>query len=138
MPNRPLIPCRKGGCSNLVPYGTGYCPTHTHIAKEIIRENFSVLDRKKTPEQKAFYSSKKWVETSLKHRQLEPLCRRCKAKGHIVAAQMVHHNPPVEVLLKENKSPFDHQYLESLCNDCHLGELRLKKITPYSNKVFPS
>jgi len=128
MPNRPLIPCRKQGCHNLVPQdGTGYCPAHTHIAKEIVRDNFSTLDRKKTPEQRAFYSSKRWVETSQKHRRFEPLCRRCKANGRIVAAQMVHHNPPVEVLLREGKSPYDHRYLESLCNDCHLGELRKKR-----------
>ncbi|MDR2593010.1 MAG: hypothetical protein LBC59_09475 [Chitinispirillales bacterium] len=128
MPNRPLSPCRKQGCSNLVPQGgTGYCPTHAHVAKADVREGFSALDRKKTPEQKAFYSSTRWTETSLKHRQLEPLCRRCKAKGRVVAAEMVHHNPPVDVLLREGKSPFDHQYLESLCNDCHLGELRLKR-----------
>lgn len=128
MPNRPLTLCRKQGCPNLVPQGgLGYCPAHTHVAKEVIRENFSVLDAKKTPEQRAFYTSKRWTETSLKHRQLEPLCRRCKANGCIVAAEMVHHNPPVEVLLREGKSPYDHQYLESLCNDCHLGELRLKR-----------
>jgi 5-methylcytosine-specific restriction endonuclease McrA len=98
------------------------------LEKEIIKENFSKLDYKKTPEQKAFYSSHKWHTTSLAHRKIEPLCRRCKAKGLIVPAQMVHHAPPVEVLLQEGKSPFDHQYLESLCNNCHLAELRKKKL----------
>jgi len=126
LPNRPLTPCKKQGCPNLVD-NHGYCSAHAHIAKEIIREGFAVLDRKKTPERRAFYSSKRWVNTSIEHRRREPLCRRCKANGRIVAAQMVHHNPPVEDLLRDGLSPFDHQYLESLCNDCHLGELRKKR-----------
>lgn len=130
MPNRPLTPCRKAGCSNLVER-PGYCPIHKHVEKEVIRENFAVLERKKTHEQKAFYSSNRWTQTSLQHRQQEPLCRRCKAKGYIVPAQMVHHNPPVETLLAEGKDPFDHKYLESLCNNCHLGELRGKKKKAY-------
>jgi len=127
MPSRPLTPCRKVGCPNLVVAGQGYCPVHKHVEKEAIRENFAILDSKKTPEQKAFYQSHKWHTTSLQHRQREPLCRRCKAKGFIVPAQMVHHNPSVEELLAKGLSPFDHRYLESLCNDCHLGELREKK-----------
>jgi len=126
MPNRPLTQCRKPGCPELVET-PGYCHIHAHVAKEVVRMAFSELDRKKTPERRAFYSSKKWADTSIEHRRREPLCRRCKAKGIVRAAQMVHHDPPVEELLKRGLSPFDHKYLESLCNDCHLDELRAKK-----------
>jgi len=131
VPNRPLTPCRKQGCPNLVDI-PGYCPVHAHLHKMDVREAFAVLDRKKTPERIAFYNSKRWTNTSLEHRRREPLCRRCKAKGVIRPAQMVHHDPPVEELLAQGLSPFDHRYLESLCNDCHLGELRAKKTSKSS------
>ena len=103
--------------------GGGYCDKH----KTVPTPAFETLNSKKTSEQKKFYSSRKWTETSKQHRQQEPLCRRCKANGLIVPAQMVHHNPPVEDLIARGLSPYDHAYLESLCNKCHLVELRKKK-----------
>ena len=125
MPNRPLKPCLKMGCNNLTK--SGYCDAHSHIQKQRIKEAFGLLDRKKTPESKAFYASRRWIKCSIEYRRIEPLCRRCKAKGIIKAAQMVHHNPEVKTLLEQGLRPYDHQYLESLCNDCHLGELRARR-----------
>jgi len=51
---------------------------------------------------------------------------RYREQGRVVPVQMVHHNPSVEVLLASGMSPYDDQYLESLCNRCHLAELRGK------------
>ena len=126
MPQRSFTQCKKMGCPNLV-RGYGYCPEHTTELKIDYRESFKGLDDKKTPEQKKFYSSSLWTRTSIRHRRAEPLCRRCHDSGRIVCADMVHHNPPLEVLISENKNPLDDNYLESLCNDCHLSELRNKR-----------
>jgi 5-methylcytosine-specific restriction protein A len=101
----------------------GYCPAHRRGRPS----GFDALDRRKTDESRSFYASRRWTEASRRHRQTEPLCRRCRAAGKIVPAQMVHHNPPVEHLLSQGLSPYDDRYLESLCNNCHLEELRKKK-----------
>jgi hypothetical protein len=126
MAQLPLTPCKKYGCPALV-RGYGYCGEHTHIGQEIARKPFEQLETRKTPEQRAFYSSAAWTRASLQHRAKEPLCRRCHDNGIIKAVEMVHHNPPLEVLLAEGKSPLNDEYLESLCNNCHLGELRNKR-----------
>jgi 5-methylcytosine-specific restriction enzyme A len=125
MPSRPLTPCRHPGCPALLSK-PGYCPKHA-ITKDTMRRGFDGLDAKKTDESKSFYASAAWTEASKRHRELEPLCRRCRAKGRIVPAQMVHHNPPREEIIAAGESPYDDRFLESLCNDCHLRELRAKK-----------
>jgi len=125
MPNRPLTPCRHPGCPALLDK-PGHCEKHA-VKEERPREGFGALDAKKTDESKAFYAGAAWTAASKRHRELEPLCRRCRAKGRIVPAQMVHHNPPREELVARGLSPYDDTYLESLCNGCHLGELRAKK-----------
>jgi 5-methylcytosine-specific restriction endonuclease McrA len=126
MPQRALTPCKRQGCPALV-RGYGYCPTHTHIGQEITRKPFEQLEERKTPAQRAFYSSAAWTETSRRHRAKEPLCRRCRTNGKIVSADMVHHNPPLEEILSQGRSPLADDVLESLCNNCHLGELRNKR-----------
>jgi 5-methylcytosine-specific restriction protein A len=112
MPNRAKSICRKAGCNVLID-SPGYCEKHSYLG------GWKALDAKKTPEQRKFYSSYRWVKTSKEHRQLEPLCRRCKAEGLVVPAQLVHHVIPVEELIAKGLSVYDHQYLESLCIRCH-------------------
>jgi 5-methylcytosine-specific restriction protein A len=124
MPQRAKSICRKPGCSTLID-APGYCQRHTTEIDS--RINFRELDNRKTDEQKKFYSSREWTSASLAHRQSEPLCRRCRADGKIVAADMVHHNPSREELIKRGLNPLDDKYLESLCNNCHLAELRRKR-----------
>ena len=124
MPKRAMSPCRKSGCSALVER-PGYCPAHQPACPD--RAGFAALDARKTPEQRKLYGSARWTAVSKAVRVKEPLCRRCKVAGRIVPAQMVHHNPPVEVLLARGDSPYDERFLEPLCNMCHLKELREKK-----------
>jgi len=116
--------CKKMGCSNLVV--KGYCNKHAPIAEQETKERFTTLNTKKTPEQRAFYSSAEWTATSRAHRINEPLCRRCKAQGIIRAATLTHHNPPLQYLLSNNLSPYKDEYLESLCLSCHQKELYAK------------
>jgi len=82
---------------------------------------------RKTPEQRRFYSSAAWTEASRRHRRAEPLCRRCLAAGRVVAGELVHHNPPLDKLLLLGLNPLSDEYLETLCNRCHMGELRAKR-----------
>jgi hypothetical protein len=125
MMQRALRICRKAGCPTLVQ--SGYCPKHARIPQENIRESFEKLDSRKTPEQRAFYSSARWTEMSLRHRVHEPLCRACKARGIITPGTLTHHNPDRETLIARGLDPFDDQYLETLCDRCHMDELRKKK-----------
>jgi 5-methylcytosine-specific restriction enzyme A len=127
MPPRPKRPCKKPGCPALVNPDEGqYCPKHLPMQQRDTRSRFDALDRRKTAETKAFYSSAQWTLTSKMHRQKEPLCRRCKKNGYVVQGELVHHNPPLEELLKTGGNPFSDDNLETLCTSCHQRELRAK------------
>lgn len=112
--------CTYAGCSALVSSGSR-CELHPY---ESMRER---LDKKKTPEARSFYSGSKWTRTSLEHRKLEPLCRSCKKKGLTTEGALVHHNPERQDLIEAGLDPYDHKYLETLCFNCHQGELREKR-----------
>lgn len=112
--------CTYPGCNALTDNGSR-CPEHPY---KTIRQR---LDRTKTDEDRRFYSSRKWTQTSLKHREIEPLCRRCRADGYVVQGTLVHHNPDRKELIAKGLSPFDHEYLETLCFSCHQKELRAKQ-----------
>jgi len=118
MPNRPSIKCRKVGCNTLLSK-PGYCDKHK-------RTPWKSLDETKTAESYDFYHNAKWIKVSKRHRQEEPLCRLCKERGLVVSAQLVHHEPEREVLIARGDSPYDDQYLVSLCLACH-NRIHLKK-----------
>jgi len=118
---RPLRPCARQGCSALVE--RGFCPAHTIVRDNPLRQ----LDAKKTIEEKRFYSSRAWTEASRRHRRAEPLCRRCRARGVVSPAMLVHHSPPLVDLWRLGLNPLDDAFLESLCVGCHMGELRAKR-----------
>ena len=117
--NRPKSICRQFGCGDLIDY-SGYCEAHK-------REPFKLLDRKKTPQQKSFYSGLSWTNKSISFRMRNPLCKRCESRGLTVAVQMVHHKPDLSYLMSNGLNPYDDQYLEGLCNNCHLEDLRDKR-----------
>lgn len=123
--NRALRICRKSGCTELVK--EGYCNKHQHLTRERQRDSWSELDKRKTDEARRFYSGPRWTRCSVRHRAREPLCQRCKADGIIKVAEIVHHNPSRETLIDQDKNPYDDQYLESLCFNCHQEELRKRK-----------
>ena len=111
--------CTYPSCSTLVTSGHR-CSLHPY---DSMRQQ---LDKKKTSESRKFYSSHKWTMTSRKHREIEPLCRRCKEGGLVVQGELVHHNPERQELVFMGLDPFDHEYLETLCFRCHQHELRAK------------
>jgi len=122
---RALRICRQVGCTELVI--SGYCAKHARVPLENKRKSFEALDARKTTESQDFYSSARWTKISRLHRQYEPLCRRCKERGIVKAGDLAHHNPPREELLAAGLNPFDDQYLETLCLECHQEDLRKKK-----------
>lgn len=72
------------------------------------------------PEQKKFYSSKKWKRCRDTYLSEHPICERCSKKGIIVAAEHVHHKR--ELTVNNYKNPMialNPDNLEALCFDCH-------------------
>lgn len=116
--------CKQSGCSELLS-SPGYCDKHQKGSDKFKKQNDA-----KTEETKSFYSSSKWTMTSRNHREKKPLCEECKKKGIRQKADLVHHVPELTELLKQNKNPYDEQYLFSLCFSCHQKELNKKKDVP--------
>ena len=121
MPSRGKSICRKIGCNTLID-SPGYCLEHAHANNAFTHQN-----NIKTIKTKRFYSSGSWTRASREHRIQEPLCQECLRRGVVKSAEMVHHEPPLEILMDKGLNPLDHKYLQSLCNNCHLGHLRAKK-----------
>jgi 5-methylcytosine-specific restriction protein A len=62
------------------------------------------------------YNKQRWKRLRAWHRQREPLCRTCKARGLVVPAQVVDH------IMQHNGDErlfFDPENLQSLCKPCH-------------------
>lgn len=73
---------------------------------------------------KKFYRSKQWQETRSAYlSSVHGLCERCRDKGLIIAAKVVHHK---QYLRPGNMSDpsitLDWRNLEALCQDCHAWE----------------
>ena len=99
---------------------------------------FSALDERKTIEEKRFYRSSRWTRASRLHRIREPLCRYCAEHGRIRKGELVHHEPDLRIIVQRNLNPFDDRYLVTLCNDCHMAELRThSKFTKGKGVLIP-
>ena len=75
------------------------------------------------PEQKRFYSTKRWMKCRDTFLSDHPLCERCLKVGRAVPAEHVHH----KIELNENnyKDPLialNPDNLEALCQECHTKE----------------
>ena len=68
-----------------------------------------------TPQAKAIYNTAQWKRVRLE--ALERDGYRCCACG--APTRVVHHQPPIEILLKQGADVFDLGYLFSLCEACH-------------------
>lgn len=121
-----LKPCEIPGCPNLVEHG--YCEVHANKApKADNRKNFKKLDCKKDARTIKFYSGAAWNRTRNAYRKVQPLCEECLRNGKITPSQLVHHKKKLTEILREGLNPYNFQYLEALCNNCHLKELRSYK-----------
>lgn len=123
-----LQPCKLPGCPELVEKGEGYCKHHAVFNKVYVnRKAFDRLDRKKNPETIKFYTSRPWIRTSRLYRKMYPLCEECERNNIIMPAQLVHHKKKLQDIWKDKENPLSFKFLESLCNNCHLKELRAYK-----------
>jgi 5-methylcytosine-specific restriction protein A len=120
MPKRALRPCKQPGCPALVE--SGYCEGHK--GKEIDHKQSL---RSLKSENESFYHTNKWKRTSEAFRAANPFCAPCKRSGIIERVHTAHHVPELSILLKEGKDPYDWQYLEAVCFNCHQKELRRKR-----------
>ena len=107
MPMKPLRPCRKPGCRELV--GGGYCDQHKPKRSS---------DR--SEEAKSwhwFYSTPEWLY-DLRPTQLlrEPFCEDCAKAGRRTRATDVDHQVDHK---GDWKSFTDRGNLRSLCHSCH-------------------
>jgi 5-methylcytosine-specific restriction enzyme A len=106
MPTRPLTPCNRPGCSQLVPSGTAYCEKH----KRQERKRYANTPERK--ESNRFYSSKRWLKLRAMFLRSHVLCERC---GDV--ATICHH---CKVSVKDDPSrAMEWDNLEALCNRCH-------------------
>ena len=124
-----LKPCLFPNCPELV--SSGYCQLHKQRRiesnKRENRTRFNELDRKKDSRTIKFYNSAAWRKVSRLYRKKHPLCERCQERGKIVASDLVHHQPELLTLWNNKLNPLSWRYLQALCNDCHLEDLRKKK-----------
>jgi len=102
-----------------------YCPKHRWVKKEKEKERFSFLNNS-SEEARSVYNSTAWKKTSLYHRRIEPLCQQCRREERITAGSLVHHKIPLQELIDRGLSPFDEEFLETLCMPCHQRELQAK------------
>lgn len=97
MPQRPLKPCKKIGCSNLTRDISGYCEEHKKeaIEREHMRKQrqYKEYDKKRKGEiQWNFYKSAEWERI----RQValardNYLCQECLKEGRLTVSNTVHH-----------------------------------------------
>lgn len=110
-----LKPCKEIDCGNLT--RESYCKTHKKNAGETQR-NYNKYVR--DPLIDSFYKGRQWQGArAARYNKDNGLCVRCKVRGHLVRADVVHHI--IEV--KDDWSRrLDIDNLESLCHSCHNAE----------------
>ena len=107
MPRKPLRPCRKPGCRELV--SSGYCDQH--------KQKRSSDRSEEAMSWHWFYGTPEWKD-DLRPAQLlrEPFCEECAKRGMRVRATDVDHR-------EDHKGDWlkfiDRTNLRSLCHSCH-------------------
>jgi len=107
--HQPLKPCKHPGCRNLS--ADGYCEEHKAEGK---RKNWAKDDEKRGSSNERGYNWN-WRKVRNNKLSIDPLCERCKKKGRVVVARLVHHKD-------RDSSNNDDTNLESLCVPCHEDE----------------
>jgi 5-methylcytosine-specific restriction protein A len=78
-------------------------------------------------ERDAFYSGNRWMDLRDRFLRKNPLCSRCKARGEIVEAALVHH---VVDRLIDPKMAYSWTNLEAVCHSCHNKEHARRRSGP--------
>ena len=118
MPNKPLKPCNKIGCTNLT--RERYCEQHKHLAeqRQRSRQNDKEYDKYKRNQQaRTFYHSREWEQIRLAVLARDNyLCQHCLRDKKITRATVIDHVIP---LLVDWSKRLDMDNLQSLCQACH-------------------
>ena len=75
-------------------------------------------------EVKSFYQSTKWRNIRKTYLAMQDnLCERCKRKGKIETAKIVHHKNYINIdNINDTNITMNFNNLEALCQDCHNKE----------------
>lgn len=115
MPRRAKSPCRHQGCPDLLDH-PGFCEKHRReafrIQKKIVSKDYKERNR--------FYQRTAWKNVRTLQLQLEPLCRKCRAAGKLIAASIVDHITAIA----DGGAELDLDNLQSLCASCHNTKTR--------------
>lgn len=90
-----------------------------------IRNREHDANRRRQHQYRAWYGTARWQALRLAQLRTEPLCARCKAKGLVMEATVVHHR-------KAHKGEaalfWDPENLASSCAPCHdIDEQRIER-----------
>ena len=94
MPNKPLRPCSRPGCPNLV--SKGLCEDHKRQSNRDYDRG-----RKDDPGRKLIQSGR-WRKIRSRKLSINPLCERCERAGRLIVATMVHHRDRNQLNNKDN------------------------------------
>ncbi|MFD0951353.1 HNH endonuclease [Virgibacillus natechei] len=107
---KPLKPCNKSGCAELVRDGA-YCDKHKN-------DRVKQYDRyERNQESRKFYQSSNWkkVRDYIKARD-DGLCQWCLKDKKITKADVVHH---IIELTEDMSKALEPSNLECVCHSCH-------------------
>lgn len=116
---KPKSVCRSPGCEVIINASEkGYCARHK-------KPNYRTkLDSRKAPGSAKFYGGHLWKKTRASYKILVPYCEQCKReRGIVKPGHTVHHTIERLDLEAKGESPYDFQYLEHVCFNCHQKEL---------------
>lgn len=119
MPAAPKKPCSTPYCPQFKP-----CPVH---AKQEARQR--VVN---TADERKFYGSHRWTDSSISHRQREPFCRICLAGGRYVLGALSDHIRPI----RDGGDRWDDGNLQTLCDSCHNRKRQQERMArPLSSEI---
>ena len=90
MPDRPLRPCRRVGCSALTRSASGYCDAHAGDVEAKRQARQADYDRRRGSASARGYGAR-WRAIRAAVLRDEPLCRACAAAGRTTPATDVDH-----------------------------------------------
>lgn len=110
MPNTPLRPCKKPGCTALIREGA-YCEKHGGLTP---RRDYRAENRGRV--RCGWYDTKRWKRMSKDQLRKQPLCEECLEHNQVREAKHADHEVPHK---GDAKLFFDTNNLRSLCPSCH-------------------
>ena len=130
-PTRPLSPCSKNGCSQLVPAGQRFCEKHQ-------KAETRRYDKDRGTSTERGYDAA-WQRTRAFKANMSPLCEICLQSGDIVPLDIVHHIKPIEThpelrLVLDNLLSVCSRHHEEIHKDERWGRVSKKNRASWGDK----